>query len=277
MHSKKMSKTKLALVTGASSGLGKVLCEALAAQQVEIILIARDVKQLQKVALELPTLTQVYALDLSLPKERKKLIRLIHLIQPDLVINNAGFGLYGQVLAHPLDKMDAMIEVNVQALMEISIETARALIQNNKQGTIVNISSAAGFFSYPTFCVYAATKAFVNCFSVGLDAELKTQGVRVLTACPGQIDTEFRRKASGNYPQKKSPFTMSPQTAAKLILKQIEKGKALMIMDWRYRCLIALTKLLPQWLLHCILKRSLKKRHAFNTVSGNGIRKFNKD
>lgn len=255
---------KLALVTGASSGLGKALCEELAKRRIPLILVARNEEKLKDLALTLPVLTYIHATDLSDPAERKKLVQLIHQKQPDLVINNAGFGLYGPVLAHPSSEMDQMVQVNVQALMEITIESASALMKAGKKGTILNVSSAAAFFSYPSFCVYAATKAFVNRFSEGLDAELKPRGIRVLTVCPGKIDTPFRVRASGNHPQQKSSFTMEPKTAAELILKQIESGKTLSIIDWRYRCLIALIRLLPDRLLQVLLKGSLKKRHKFS-------------
>ncbi len=258
--------SKLALVTGASSGLGKALCKQLAQEKIELILIARNRDRLQEIALELPTLTQIYTIDLANPKDREKLLSLIHLTQPDLVINNAGLGLYGPVLAHSLDVMNEMVQVNVQALMEITIETARAFAKNKKQGTIVNISSAAGFFSYPTFSVYAATKAFVNSFSKAMDSELKLRGIRILTVCPGQIDTDFRARASQFHPQKKDRWTMQPQTAAHLILKQIKAGKSVSIIDWRYRCLIGIAKLFPTCLLHPFFKRSLQKRHSFKEL-----------
>jgi short-subunit dehydrogenase len=259
-----MLKPKLALITGASSGLGKALCEELAKRQIPLILVARDESSLKAVASSLAVLTTVFPVDLSEPEERQKLIQFIQEKKPDLIINNAGFGLYGPVLAHPLSETNQMIEVNIQALMQLTIEGAQCLIKNKMEGTIVNISSAAAFFSYPTFCVYAASKAFVNRFSEGLDTELKPYGIRVLTVCPGQIETGFRARASKNYPQEKDKITMPVQRAAKLVLKQIDKGKTLSIIDWRYRLLIGITKLLPNCLVQAILKRSLRKRHAFN-------------
>lgn len=258
-----MTTSKLALITGASSGLGRAIAEALAERHISLILVARDEKKLQELARSLAVPTQIYPVDLAQPLERKKLTQLIQEKQPDLVINNAGFGLYGPVLFHSATEMAQIVEVNVQALMELSIESARALVQACRHGMIVNISSAAAFFSYPTFSVYAASKGFVNQFSEALDVELKPLGVRVLTVCPGQIDTEFRTRASGNYPQKKDKITMSAKTAAQLILKQVEKGKTLSIIDWRYQWLVALAKLLPKKLLQLLLKRSLRDRHGF--------------
>ncbi len=251
----------LALITGASSGLGKALAHALSQRNVDLILTARNEEKLKKAALDLPSSTQIVRCDLAHPDERKKLIELIKKQEPDLIINNAGFGLYGPVLSHPTADSAEIVEVNAQALMELSIEGARTLLEAKKKGTILNISSATAFFPFPAFCVYAASKAFVNSFSQAFDKEMKKHGIRVLTVCPGQIDTDFRKRASGNFPQKKDSRTMSPETAAKLILRQLDRPKALSIIDWRYRCAIALAKLLPQRLLLAVLERSLKERH----------------
>ncbi len=251
----------LALITGASSGLGKALAYALSERGIALILTARNEEKLKEVALDLPSSTQIVRCDLSRSEDRKELVELIKKQEPDLIINNAGFGLYGPVLSHPVADLEEIVEVNAQALMELSIEGARTLLAAKKKGTILNISSATAFFPFPTFCVYAAAKAFVNSFSQAFDSEMKKHGIRVLTVCPGQIDTDFRKRASGNFPQKKNSLTMSPETAAKLILGQLDRPKALSIIDWRYRCAIAIAKLLPQRFLLAVLERSLGERY----------------
>ena len=257
---------QLALVTGASSGLGKALAQALAKQNVRLILVARREELLKQLAKELPVATEVHRIDLSNSDDRKRLIQLIHQKTPDLVINNAGFGLYGRTLSQPLRELEEMVDVNVQALIEITLESARALQNAQKKGTILNISSAAAFFSYPTFSLYAATKAFVNSFSVGLDAELKSEGIRVLTACPGQINTNFRKRASKNFTQKKTHFSMTPEKAAALILEQIQKGKTLSIIGKGAQILVPLARLLPKCLIHYILKRGIRNRYQGPSV-----------
>lgn len=256
-----MQIAKLALITGASSGLGKALSHLLSKRGIPLILTARNEEKLKKAALDLPSSTQILRCDLTHPEDRKELIRLIRKRQPDLIINDAGFGLYGPALSQQMRDLQDMVEVNISALMEISIEAARTLVKVKKKGTILNISSAAAFFSYPTFCVYAATKAFVNSFSLGFDKEMKKLGVRILTSCPGQIDTDFRKRASGNFPQKKDRITMTAESAAELILKQVALGKALSIIDWRYRLAIALSRILPQSFLQALLEKNIKARY----------------
>jgi short-subunit dehydrogenase len=261
-----MLSAKLALITGASSGLGKALSLALARRSIPLIIVARSEEMLKKAALDLPASTEIICSDLSKSKDRTELIERIQEQQPDLIINNAGFGLYGEVLSQPLSDLTEMVAVNIQALMEISIEATKTLQKVRKRGTIINISSAAAFSPYPTFCVYAATKAFVNSFSQSLDKEVKSHGIRILTVCPGQINTRFRDRASNHFPQKKSRVAMSPEKAADLILKQADKGKSISIIDWRYRTLIALCKFLPRWLLLSLLERSLKDRYLKTTT-----------
>jgi len=253
--------SKLALVTGASSGLGKALCVELAKRNIPLLLVARSEDKLHALAKQLPVPTFIHPADLSLSTDRKILLERIREEKPDLLFNNAGFGLYGPVLTHPLSAMQEIVEVNLDAVMELSIETARTLIAADKRGTIVNISSAAAFFSYPTFCVYAATKAFINNFSQGLDAELRKQGVRVLTVCPGQIATGFRTRASKGKPQKEDLLTFSAQKAARLILTQVDRGKSLSIIDWKYQLLVPIAKLFPQKIVQTLLARTLRERY----------------
>jgi len=129
----------------------------------------------------------------------------------------------------------------------------------------MNISSAAAYFLYPSHCIYAAAKGFVNQFSESLDFELKLQNIRILTCCPGQIDTEFSLRASGDNPHKKNAlWIMSPEKAARLILKQIDKRQTIEIIDFRYKCFVALSKILPKALILRIMNNTLKDRHPSN-------------
>jgi uncharacterized protein len=259
-----LQKVQLALVTGASSGLGKALAHELAKRGIPLILAARNRERLEAAAAELPGSPLLCVADLADPEERRKVVEIIHNKQPDLIVNNAGFGLYGPTLAHRTSELQEMVEVNVQALMELSLEGAGSLIEHKRKGMVLNISSAAGFFAYPTFSVYSATKAFVNSFSRALDEEMKPRGIRIITVCPGQIDTGFRKKASGNFPQKKDRVTMTPERAATLILEQADKGKSLSIVDWRYRLAVGLSRLVPYCLLSRLLSKGITERHAFH-------------
>jgi short-subunit dehydrogenase len=250
------------LITGASSGLGKALAYHFADQKIPLLLSARDQEALSSMHKELSqkTSVEILTLDLGKPEDRKKLLTKIHEKTPDLVFNCAGFGLYGNALNHRTEESLNMVEINVQALLEISLEAARALQNQKKTGTIVNISSAASYFSYPTFAVYAASKGFVRHFSEAFNTEMKPYGIHVLCACPGQFESGFRMRASKGHPQKKSAFVMSTDTAVQEILKQIEKKKTVYLFTWPYRLLVGLSYLLPNKIYLSLLKKTLKSR-----------------
>lgn len=237
-----MKNFKLALITGASSGLGAALAKALSDKHIPLILAARNKKKLQAVAATLCVPLEIYVVDLVNVEERREFLSYIAKRAPDLIINNAGCGLYGPAVEHPAAVQSDIIELNIQAVVELVLEGAKALIKENRAGTILNVSSAAAFFSYPTHCLYAASKRFVLQFSKGLDLELKAHKIRVLASCPGSIDTPFSARAGAA--AKREFFTLCPNRCAHLILRQIEKGKGCEIIDWRYKWLVPLARLL---------------------------------
>ncbi|MGE5195927.1 MAG: SDR family NAD(P)-dependent oxidoreductase, partial [Anaerolineae bacterium] len=249
----------LVLITGASSGLGEALCFEFAKKNVDLLITARNSAKLEKISQTLKPLIQVKSLtaNLSDPASRKQVVSLIRENAPDLIINNAGLGLYGPALEHEVEEELNIIEVNIKAVVELTIEAARVMIERGKKGTILNISSAASFFSAPYFCTYAASKAFINQFSEGFATEVAAYGISILYACPGQIDTDFRRHASKGYSQQKDWRTMSAQRAALLIIKQIEQKRSCYIFDWRYLLGVYLGKCLPKTILHRLFQKTL--------------------
>lgn len=252
--------TKLACITGATSGLGLALASLLSEQGIPLLLVARDSEKLRDLASRLPSPVIPFPCDLSCLEERASLLAMIEEKAPDLVINNAGSGLYGPILSHSLSAFQDMLSLNVQASIDISIVAARTLLQRRAQGHIVNISSAAAHFPFPYFAVYAASKTCIQSFSQAFDEEIRKHNVRILTAIPGQIDTPFRFKASSFHPHKKGLFTMSPEKAARAILRQIQKNKQTMVLDWRYALALRLSSLVPRSFLFSFLKRSLYSR-----------------
>lgn len=251
---------KLALITGASSGLGRALAQELSQKGTSLILTGRNEERLRSLVQELPSPARYLVLDLSTNEDQRKLLGEMEAFCPDLVINNAGFGLYGEALNHPLQDQLDMIDVNIKAVVAISLGAAQTWKSRGKKGTILNVASAAAYFSYPTFAIYAASKAFVLNFSTALDEEVSAYGIRVLTVCPGQIDTDFRRRASHDFPQKKDRWTMPVHKAVELILEQITNKDPVRIIDWRYRCSVFLSKLLPKRLLSRYLRKQLVGR-----------------
>lgn len=154
---------------------------------------------------------------------------------PDLIINNAGFGAIGFALERETERSLEILEVNAAAVLEISLESARALYTKGKKGVIMNISSVASFYFMPYMSVYSASKAFVSNFSQGLDEEMKSYGIRILSSCPGRVYTEFRSRASDGELQGKPASGMDAQFAANEIWKQIVKRKPIWAFDSKYR------------------------------------------
>lgn len=254
----------LALITGSSSGLGQALARLLAHEKIPLLLSGRNKAALQKLQEELSPLTnvEIFAANLAEDEERAKLLREISLKAPDLIINSAGLGLYGEVLRYPLKEQMQILKVNVEALTEVTIESARVLKARNSPGIIMNISSAAGFLHYPSFALYSSSKAYVTHFSLSFDAEMKRYGIRVLVSCPGKIQTSFRQRASSGVDIKKGDLQSMPvEKAAYLIWKQIQKEKPCEIIDGSYKVLIFIARfLIPKRLLQKMLQQEIEKR-----------------
>lgn len=188
--------TSVALVTGASAGLGRELARLLAADRVALVLVARRRDRLEKLAGELraagaPTVT-VVAEDLAnrdAPARIEAAVRAAGL-EVDTLINNAGFGSNGPFVDLDPARELEMIQVNVTALVELTQRFLPAMVARGR-GRVLNLGSTAGFQPGPFMATYYATKAFVNSFTEALGFELKGSGVTATVSCPGATATEF--------------------------------------------------------------------------------------
>lgn len=251
---------KLALITGASSGIGESLALLLADQGVNLILHGRNRGNLESLAkkIESKVTVEIVTADLALAYERQKVAEVIYSKKPDLVINNAGFGLYGKAVDYIPQEELQIIEVNGSAVLELTLEAARTMIASGIKGVILNVSSSAGEIPIsPGFSVYSAVKAMVNRFSQSLDIELKNSGIRVLVSCPGFVRTKFRQRAGGA--QEDSVYqrlAMTSEYAAEQVWWQIQQLKPFYIFDWKTRWLVFATKLFPKkWVAYVYRKR----------------------
>jgi|694.fasta_scaffold01263_43 short-subunit dehydrogenase len=256
----------LALVTGASSGIGEALAKLLATKGINLILTGRNEARLKALELELTAQVNVRIVtaDLSLPEGRRKVIESIHQLAPDLVINNAGLGLYGEILTFETKDSMQVMEVDGMAVLELTIEAARTLVSKQSKGVILNVSSSAGFQIFPLFAVYASAKAFVTHFSESFDEEMQSKGIRILAACPGVIETNFQKRAGGKAGDMQNVM-MSAEYAAEQIWQQIVNKKKVNIFNWPYKILTFLSKyLLPRKLTVFVLRRAMEKRLGDN-------------
>jgi short-subunit dehydrogenase len=183
--------TKVALITGASAGLGVDFARQLAKRGHRLVLAARRKDRIEALAKELGNARAV-AIDLSKAGSAAKLLADLESAseQVEILINNAGFGLIGRFAKLDANRQRQMIDLNVGALTDLCRAVAPAMIKR-KSGKILNVASTAAFQPGPNMAVYFATKAFVLSFTEALHEELKPHGIHVSALCPGPTRTEF--------------------------------------------------------------------------------------
>lgn len=187
---------KVTLITGASSGIGEEFARRLAAQGRDLVLVARSEKALHELCDELMLKNQILAhyivLDLSEAGSDARLFEETtkHGFEVDWLINNAGYGSVGDFVELDRENELRMIDLNIRSLVAL---THRFLVgmRERKSGTIINVSSAAGFQPIPFMATYAATKAFVSSFSEAIAEENRPFGIKILALCPGATKTNF--------------------------------------------------------------------------------------
>ena len=188
--------TEYTIITGASSGIGLEMAKQLAAKNIHLILVARSEDKLIQLQNEIKSQYQVeveYLLfDLSEPNAAQDLYNEIkekNFFVTGL-INNAGFGDYGNFVEIPLKKSEEMIAVNITALVGLTKLFGEEMVKAGK-GRIMNVASLLSFLPFPYYSVYSATKSFVLAFTETLAAELEGTGVTVTALCPGTVETPF--------------------------------------------------------------------------------------
>lgn len=187
---------RCALVTGASSGLGKEFATVLAEQGAHLVLVARRLEPMQRLAADLQARhggrVSVQAMDLSLPGAAARLKETLDArgISVDVLVNNAGLGLIGDFIDQPLDQLTGMLQLNMVALTELTHVFAQGM-KTRGGGHILLVGSVGGFQPTPTYAAYSATKAYVLSFGEALHAELAAQGVVVTVLSPGVTESEF--------------------------------------------------------------------------------------
>ena len=187
-----MKNDGFALITGASRGLGMAFARALAGRHCNLVLVARSPEPLHAFANELrranPVSVVAIQLDLSSPGAGQILAEQLSSggIPIDLLVNNAGFGLRGEFRDLSLPRQLEMLRLNNEAIVELTYSLLPGMLERRQKG-IINISSTAGFQPIPFASAYSASKAFLTTFSLGLEQELRSAGVTVVTVCPGRL------------------------------------------------------------------------------------------
>ena len=240
----------VALVTGASSGIGAELARIFAANGHEVVMVARNEPQLTLIADDIGRAG--FARPHVVPVDLSRLdggARLGHelaarALEPAYVVNSAGFGLVG--LADQLDRSEqlAMIDVNIRTLTDLSLRWSASLIA--RKGGILNVASVAGFLPSPGMAVYYATKAYAVSFTEALHQELKGRGVRVTALCPGPVPTLFHERAGAKPRPLSRAFEQSAEKVARAGYNGLMAGKRLVIPGLANKGVVLLARLLPR-------------------------------
>jgi len=242
-----------ALVTGASTGLGAVFAEALARQQYELTIVARNQARLVALAERLQhhygVAVQVMAADLTHADALRQIETWVNTASClDLLVNNAGFGTIGPFAQLDVNEEEAEICLNVVALMRLTRAALPGMLARG-HGAIINVSSMAAFMPGPYDATYAATKAFVNSFTEALHEELRGTGVYVQALCPGFTPTEFQQRAgvkSANIP---AYAWTTPEAVVEASLQALRHGQLLCVPGLLNRCLALLVGAMPRRLV----------------------------
>jgi len=236
----------LALVTGASAGIGATFARRLAREGYGLILVARRRDRLEALAQELGG-AEILPADLTNETELKLVEdRLAAEPAVDLLVNNAGFGLTGRFFEIPVESQDLMHRLHVMATLRLTHAAQPGMVKRG-QGAIINVSSTAGFMSSPGATGYCATKAWMTSFTEGLYMELKSAGspVKVQALCPGFTLSEFHDVMKLDRKTIPSWMWLRAEDVVEASLDGLRKGKPVVITGAFYKLVVALTRLLP--------------------------------
>jgi short-subunit dehydrogenase len=258
-----------ALITGASSGIGKQFAYALAERGSNLILVARRTDHLIRIKEELlvkyPKLKIIYiSADLSKPTSAKYIVDLLEQqkIPISILINNAGIGYHGMFADEPTENALALLQINCATVTELASYYLPAMLKKN-EGLLINVASTAAFQPIATMAVYGATKAYVLSFTEALWAENKQSGVRIFALCPGATQTEFYDRTGQSF------LTKHRQSAAEVVdaaLKTIHTTKSFVVSGKINKILSKGYRFLPRRLMvraskYAVRSKPLHKPH----------------
>jgi uncharacterized protein len=240
---------KWALVTGASSGIGREFAAQLAAGGANLVLTARRRERLEKLAQELSAkhgvMVEAFAADLAQPSSPREIFAFTEGrgIAVELLVNNAGFGAFGEFPTQDAEVLLAMLQVNVGAVMHLTHLYLQGMVAR-RRGDVLIVSSVAAFQGVPYYATYAATKAFERIFVEGLAAEMRPHGVRVCALYPGSTATEFHEVSgqTGGARSKQEPAEKVARTG----LAALAAGRSGVVSGARNWLMIEAERLVPR-------------------------------
>lgn len=247
-----------ALITGASSGLGKDMAIYLSNLGYDLILVARRKELLEKISNSLNTNVEILTYDLLEEENLYKLYNEVKKEKIDIVINNAGFGLFGNFVDTDLDRELAMLNLNVKAYHVLTKLFLKDFVRKDS-GYILNVCSSAGFMPGPGMASYYATKNYVTSLTLAINEELKDKksNVKISALCPGPVETEFNKVANGTFVIKGA----DSKYVSKYAIDKMFKGKMIIIPTIKMKLAILATRIVPRRLQLKITHKIQKKKN----------------
>lgn len=247
----------VALITGASSGIGADMARILSDKGYDLILVARNKRKMEVLAKELKTNAEIIPMDISSTYNCTELYNLVKKKNIDVLVNNAGFGLFGEFCCTKLDKELDMIELNVKTVHTLTKLFLKDFIKKDK-GYILNVASSAAFMPGPLMATYYATKAYVLHLTESINEELrrKKSNVFICALCPGPVSTNFNKVAGVSF----NLESLESYDVAKYAVKQMFKKKVVIIPGFKIKMGVFALRLLPRSLVRKIAYKIQKNK-----------------
>lgn len=250
-------KKKIAIITGASGGIGKEFCRYIYEEVDEIWAIARNEKKLANLREELGDKMIPISKNLSRTEDVKSIEKMLEEANVNIsyLINNAGVAKMGSYEDFSVEEIESTIHINCSA---VAVLCTMCIPYMQAGSRILNISSSSSFQPLPYLNLYAATKVFVRSYSRSLNVELKKKGITVTAVCPGWVDTELLMKEINGKPVK-FPGIVTAERVARVALRDAKKGKDMSVCSWYFKFEHVLTKLFSQKTAMRAWYRNIKK------------------
>ena len=247
----------VALITGASSGIGADMARILSDMGYDLILVARNKRKMEVLAKELKTNAEIIPMDISSTYNCTELYNLVKKKNIDVLVNNAGFGLFGEFCCTKLDKELDMIELNVKTVHTLTKLFLKDFVKKDK-GYILNVASSAAFMPGPLMATYYATKAYVLHLTESINEELrrKKSNVFICALCPGPVSTNFNKVAGVSF----NLESLESYDVAKYAVKQMFKKKVIIIPGFKIKMGVFALRLLPRSLVRKIAYKIQKNK-----------------
>lgn len=254
-----MKSNETVLITGASGGIGKELAILFAKDGFDLVLVARSIDNLIKVKNEIESMSNVkihlFSKDLSKEEEIVSLEKELNAedIQVDYLVNNAGFGLFGEFAATNLDEELNMIDLNIRTVTHLTKLFLKGMIERNKGG-VMNIASTAAFQPGPLMAVYYATKSYVLSFTEALSNEMKGTNIKVTAVCPGATETDFGKRANMHESNLFQSGVGNVKDVAKVAYNGFKDGKTIVIPGMTNKLLANSVRFMPRKLVTNVVR-----------------------